>query len=106
MLDQCSFLDPRVKSLKHVPEAKQKDVHSMTLTHLGGDTAMSESGVAMNDEQAKDADKAPCLLESLLGDFQTSPIANADDPVSDIQRELNQYITEKACPMDIDPLKW
>ena len=107
LLDECSFFDPRVKSLVHLSKEKQESVKTRVLAWLQVDEEMSHGEQSTSDEpdpmdnvSAQDSG----LLSSILSGYATT--SHVERTRSDVELEVQRYLSEKACPMQEYPLLW
>lgn len=117
LLDFCTFLDPRTKSLAHLPETKKKEVQDRVIRELKidgpdcPDPDDVDSSNALNIETEKEGatQNESGLLSSLLSSFHTPSVAaklSYADVAADAHDEIRRYLRESPCELEGDPLDW
>lgn len=111
LLDRCSFLDPRVKTLAYLPEterAKVKDdivrllVDVVAREHTETDTVEMSEHTDHTDTHDK-----PCLLGAILGsDYSQNTSCSTLNAETVIQSEVNIYVKDSVCSFSCSPLIW
>lgn len=104
LLNRCTFLDPRVKSLTHLTDTERNDVYSKVLTMIETETE-SDSDPGPGVTAANEPPVVPTLLFSLLHSFSQAESAEAGG-LSCAATELQRYKALPTCPMNSNPLSW
>ena len=100
VLNKASFLDPRFKSLAHLPAASQEETVDSVIAELTRTLHMVVQPVHSSSERESDSSPArkKCCLEKLLGEkFQTEPQSTGVISVSHdelVQAEVSRYKSE------------
>lgn len=115
LMNVCSFLDPRTKSLPYLSELERAvvrdDIHAIM------DAFIPESKVTLRPSAESDhnvgADEdssSPAKSQSLLFDMFDDDKDGMDDGECSkdqiIKQELNCYMSDKRCDMNSSPLAW
>ena len=102
LLDVCSFLDPRTKTLTHLPVEKQVqtklEVESLLVTQV------QPSDISAQEEDVMPKPKEPGILSSLLGAFQRE--STSVSMPSAIMVEIESYVNMPVPNMESNPLLW
>ena len=109
ILNKASFLDPRFKSLAHLPATSQEETVDSVIDELTQTLHMAAHPVCSSTEQESEgspAKKKKTCLEKLLGEkFQTEPLSPGVVTVSReelVQVEVSRYKSEPP----LQPLEW
>ena len=113
ILNKASFLDPRFKSLAHLPATSQEETVDSVIDELTQTLHMVAQPVCSSTEQESEgspAKKKKTCLEKLLGEkFQTEPLSTGVVTVSReelVQVEVSQYKSEPPLRLSKKPLEW
>lgn len=110
LLDMCAYLDPRVKSLKHLTSGEIDAVHKAVISHLLDTAKCADSDPEPRLTENSTNSASNCLLSSLLTTY--SEPDNSKSPCSTSKRrikaslEIERYTNEATCAMSSDPLEW
>lgn len=115
-------MDPRTKSLIHLPVLQQQRVHARVTTSLEADileqlevedatpasTSTSESSDLTNQGDTNSHKPAGItILSTLLSNFTTAQASSiSTNPNEEVQAELKRYINYTGCEVDANPLHW
>ena len=115
LLDKCAFMDPRTKSLAHLPV----DQRNRVITHVTSILTPAESEstptpaanpTPSEPEAGGSGDGKPGVLKSILARFSVDDqlVAGDDELVSGLRAkdEIRRYQQEPAIGVDGDPLLW
>lgn len=121
MLDQCTFLDPRVKAMPYISNQEREIIRDKVLDLCVQDVSTSGVNVSVTEigdgDGSESADKTgggteSCKpLSSLLGDSygsnskQASVLATSSI-VDVITFEIRRYLQQPPCNMSVCPLQW
>lgn len=110
LLDACSFLDPRTKSLPYLSDSEkakiQDQVFSMLLESTAGDSATeshTEPSTQFVDSEPSTSASTRNLLDDMFPVDVAPATVNIDQVLND---ELKAYVNEPRCPMADSPLLW
>ena len=113
VLNKASFLDPRFKSLAHLPVASQEETVDSVIAELTQTLHVVSQPVHSSTERESDgspAKKKKSCLEKLLGEkFQTEPQSTGVVTVSRdelVQAEVSRYKIEPILRLSKKPLEW
>lgn len=105
LLDVCSFLDPRTKSLPYLSATERAAVQDNVYVIISNDTNTEEQGV-VGDAFSENSGSSSSvgLLESMFQDVDPGP--NTISTEQSIKREIISYTLEQRCSMQGSPLDW
>ena len=113
ILNKASFLDPRFKSLAHLPATSQEETVDSVIDELTQTLHVVAQPVCSSAEQESEgspAKKKKTCLEKLLGEkFQTEPLSTGVVTVSReelVQVEVSRYKSEPPLRLSKKPLEW
>ena len=107
LLDECSFVDPRVKSLAYLSSVKRSHVKDRVLACLKTEEDDIQTVDQQNETCNMDCDNSstsPDLLSSLLSDDYTCASNPVDKSCAEI--EIEKYLAMPPCAMKDNPLSW
>lgn len=110
LLDICSFVDPRVKSLAHLSSERRLAVQQMVLTAIKVDEQhsgeLSASAQLNPTPTSGGSTSRTSVLSSLLGSFSEQANCDSQSPSDQAEIQLRSYIHDTPCAMDGVPLDW
>ena len=116
VLNKASFLDPRFKSLAHLPAASQEEAVDSVIAelreslHMAAQPVSSSTGQESELSEGSPTKKKKTCLEKLLGEkFQTEPQSTGVVTVSRdelVQAEVSRYKSEPILRLSKKPLEW
>jgi len=116
LLDDCSFVDPRTKELRHLTPERRKRVKERVISILQTASSNSETDEDISEStdlaQAKPtpipavSQSSSGLLASLLTNFQSRESEGGQVKPDAAEAEVEKYLTEDACDLKDEPLVW